>query len=217
MKIACMQPYLYPHRSYFSLMSQVDLFVLLDDVNFIKKGFIHRNYFKDHDGVFRFGLNIKNLSQNRTILEHEIGSWDLSRVERACKRNGSESLILKFLDNLKEEHRTGATLVDILELSIVNVCNSLDIRTNVIRSSSLSLPPRAQGHDRILSICKFVGADTYVNPYGGKHLYTQEKFSASGLQLKFHQLASESEPKLSVLYDLLFSSQVSLASTLVVD
>ena len=43
MKIAIMQPYLFPYIGYFQLINCVDLFVLLDDVNYIMRGYINRN------------------------------------------------------------------------------------------------------------------------------------------------------------------------------
>ena len=38
MKLAIMQPYLFPYIGYFQLINSVDAFVVYDDVNFIKGG-----------------------------------------------------------------------------------------------------------------------------------------------------------------------------------
>ena len=43
MKLAIMQPYLFPYLGYFQLIAAVDKFVFYDDVNFIKNGWINRN------------------------------------------------------------------------------------------------------------------------------------------------------------------------------
>ena len=43
MKLAIMQPYLFPYIGYFQLAAEVDKFVFYDDVNFIKNGWINRN------------------------------------------------------------------------------------------------------------------------------------------------------------------------------
>lgn len=43
MKIAIMQPYLFPYIGYWQLIYAVDEFVLLDDVNYIMRGYINRN------------------------------------------------------------------------------------------------------------------------------------------------------------------------------
>ncbi len=41
--IAIMQPYLFPYYGYFQLIDAVDKFVIYDDVNYIKKGWVNRN------------------------------------------------------------------------------------------------------------------------------------------------------------------------------
>ena len=38
-----MQPYLFPYIGYWQLINAVDIFVIYDDVNFIKQGYINRN------------------------------------------------------------------------------------------------------------------------------------------------------------------------------
>jgi hypothetical protein len=43
MKLAIMQPYFFPYAGYFQLMKNVDLFVFLDDVQYIRRGWINRN------------------------------------------------------------------------------------------------------------------------------------------------------------------------------
>ena len=43
MKVAVMQPYLFPYIGYWQLINAADKFVILDDVNYIMRGFINRN------------------------------------------------------------------------------------------------------------------------------------------------------------------------------
>ena len=43
MKIAIMQPYLFPYIGYFQLINAVDYFGIGDNVQFINKGWINRN------------------------------------------------------------------------------------------------------------------------------------------------------------------------------
>ena len=43
MKIAIMQPYLFPYIGYFQLMNAVDEFVVYDNIEYTKKGWINRN------------------------------------------------------------------------------------------------------------------------------------------------------------------------------
>lgn len=43
MKAAIMQPYFFPYLGYFQLMNAVDTFVVYDNIEFTKKGWINRN------------------------------------------------------------------------------------------------------------------------------------------------------------------------------
>ncbi len=43
MKLAIMQPYIFPYIGYFQLMNAVDKFVVYDDMKFINHGGINRN------------------------------------------------------------------------------------------------------------------------------------------------------------------------------
>ena len=43
MKIAVMQPYFLPYIGYFQLIKSVDKFVVYDNIEFTKKGWINRN------------------------------------------------------------------------------------------------------------------------------------------------------------------------------
>ena len=43
MKAAIMQPYFFPYIGYFQLMHAVDVFVIYDDVQYMKGGWINRN------------------------------------------------------------------------------------------------------------------------------------------------------------------------------
>ncbi|MDP4763421.1 MAG: WbqC family protein, partial [Salibacteraceae bacterium] len=67
MNIAVMQPYLFPYLGYFQLAASVEKFVFFDDVNFIKKGYIHRNQILVNTEQHRFSVPLKKVSQNDLI------------------------------------------------------------------------------------------------------------------------------------------------------
>ena len=69
MKLAIMQPYVFPYIGYFQLINAVDKFVFYDDVNFIKKGYINRNALLINDQKHVFTIPCKNISQNKRINE----------------------------------------------------------------------------------------------------------------------------------------------------
>ena len=72
MKISIMQPYFLPYISYWQLIYAVDLFIIFDDVNFIKKGFINRNTILVKGKPHRFSLELNQSSQNKKINEIDV-------------------------------------------------------------------------------------------------------------------------------------------------
>ena len=74
MKLAIMQPYLFPYIGYWQLINVVDTFAILDDVNYFKKGYINRNSINLNGSSYRFTLELKKASQNKLINEIEIGN-----------------------------------------------------------------------------------------------------------------------------------------------
>ena len=69
MKISIMQPYFFPYLNYFKLIEMSDIFILLNDVQFQRRGWIHRNKFVNrHDKNYNDWLTLPlkkcNISTN---------------------------------------------------------------------------------------------------------------------------------------------------------
>ena len=73
MKVAIMQPYIFPYIGYFQLINLVDKFIIYDDVNYIKKGWINRNKILNNGSELYFSIPIKKSSQNKLINELLLG------------------------------------------------------------------------------------------------------------------------------------------------
>ena len=67
MKVAVMQPYFVPYIGYFRLINAVDKFVLLDDVNYINRGWINRNRILLGERPHTITIPLKGASQNKKI------------------------------------------------------------------------------------------------------------------------------------------------------
>ena len=90
MKVAVMQPYLFPYIGYWQLINAADKFVILDDVTYIMRGFINRNRILLNGQSHMFSIPIKKASQNKLI--------------RDTKLNFSEEDKRKFLMTLKSAY-----------------------------------------------------------------------------------------------------------------
>ena len=91
-KTAVMQPYFMPYIGYFQLICAVDTFVVLDDVNFIMKGWINRNNILLNGEKHLFTIPLEKSSQNKLILDTKLNFSDkdkgilLKTLQTAYKR-----------------------------------------------------------------------------------------------------------------------------------
>lgn len=186
-KVACMQPYLFPYLGYFQLIKAVDSFVILNDVNYFKKGFIHRNTIEVSDKPYTFTIPVKKPSQNRKINEHFIEqTWSARDIVKTLKHAYKKAPfydenieIINICFQLCEQRR----LCTAAHLVFKEICYILGIKTEILISSNFNV--KKTGQERIIELCKLNNATQYINLMGGKinNLYHQKDFKP--IDLKF--------------------------------
>ena len=186
-----MQPYFFPYIGYFQLINAVDKFVFLDDVNFIKKGWINRNNICLSGSTHLLTIPLIKPSQNKLICETEISinTKEIDSVIQTVNQAYSKS---KFKDNITGLFNIVLTsdfnlISDINKHGIKSICEYLGIETEIIFSSSVFNNSKLKGEDRIIDICLQLKAKTYINPIGGIDIYKKERFKEEGIDLLFLQ------------------------------
>jgi hypothetical protein len=84
----------------------------------------------------------------------------------------------------------------LIEKSITSICNLLAIDTQILRLSSLDNNKELKGVERVQDIVKSLGADTYLNPEGGREIYKSNEFNGNGLELEFLEHKPKPYPQL---------------------
>jgi hypothetical protein len=202
-----MQPYFFPYAGYYRLFAAADIFVVLDCVQFPRRGWVHRNKLSNSNGDLQW-LTMPLVKGDRDLTR----ICDLSFLDDAqhlfveqirrfsCLGNieSSEPELVKLLTNFSVS--PVKYLVNSLEWAI----DKLDLNRKIVLSSSLNIPPHFKAQDRILEIAKRMHATHYINAPGGRDLYDQNAFEASGISLEF--LVDYSGSYVSVLERLLTES-----------
>ncbi|GAA5093219.1 WbqC family protein [Chryseobacterium ginsengisoli] len=219
MKVAIMQPYIFPYIGYFQLINVVDQFVIYDDVNFIKKGWINRNNILSNNDIQRFTVPLKNVSQNKLINEtyiNEESEWKdqfLKTIIHCYKKapyfNDTFALIEEIIK--KDEYNVAKYIYH----TLTAISKYLELNTVFIISSELDKDNLLKGSDKILDICKILKATDYFNPIGGVDLYSKESFETEKINLHFlksnlvpyKQFNQEFVPWLSIIDILMFNSK----------
>lgn len=189
MKLAIMQPYFMPYIGYWQLMGAVDKFVLLDDVAFIPRGWIHRNRILVAGDPHLFTLPIQKASQNQNIQDtHRLidERWTdkfIKTLSQNYRRASHFSAAMEFLEPLLRSREEDLTAF--IESSLSVLAPELGIFTPIERASRTSPKREKHGSERIMEICGHYGARTYINPPGGTALYDSAQFAAEGIELRF--------------------------------
>lgn len=223
MKLAIMQPYLFPYIGYFQLINAVDKFIFYDDVNYIKKGWINRNRILVNHKDYLFTLPLKSPSQNKLINQTEIYqseyiSWRkkyFNTIELSYKKAPYFEQVFDLIQNCIKENEL-YNISDIAINSIINVCSFLGLKSKFEISSKLFADNKdLKKAKRLIDICKKNYAKIYINPLGGKRLYSKEDFKKEGIDLFFiktkdivyKQFENEFVANLSIIDVMMFNSK----------
>ncbi|MGC9402624.1 WbqC family protein [Vibrio genomosp. F10 str. 9ZC157] len=216
-----MQPYLFPYIGYLQLIDAVDKFVVYDDVNYIKKGWINRNRILISGNPKLFTLPLKGASQNKLINEIELSDsyhdWKqkfLRTLEMNYKKaiNYDEAMIV-VTEILSFKC---SNLSDFIVHSLNVICCYLDIDTEIVDSSVRYGNRMLKGQDRILDICKKENSKHYINPVGGVELYNLDVFERNEIKINFinsdgeshyKQFGDDFSPWLSIIDVMMFNSR----------
>lgn len=185
-----MQPYFLPYIGYFQLIDSVDKFILYDDIQYTKRGWINRNKFNTPNGEWKFSIAVESHSEKAKISEIRIAKeYEPAKIIARAKNDFGKSdsfqkeamtLVSKVLQN---EERN---LFNYISNSVIEISNFLEIpKDRFIVSSELGDFSMQKGSDKVISICNVLGAKKYINPVSGAHLYSKEIFNSHGISLNF--------------------------------
>lgn len=189
MKTGIMQPYFFPYLGYWQLMNAVDTYVILDDVAYIKRGWINRNFIKLNGAAHRFGIQISRVSQNSRINELSLfddGCWreNLLKTLRIAYHRAPHyaavSALFERTLNCGQDR-----LSEFLGFGIREVAAYLHLDARIVVASEMDKQNPLKGQDRILDLCSRLKTDTYINAIGGRELYERERFHQQGMELCF--------------------------------
>lgn len=218
MKVGIMQPYFFPYLGYWQTLNAVDKYVIYDDVNYIKNGWINRNSILLNGQKHLITLPLDGASPFLPINQIKINSdirWKkkiLKTIQMAYSKAPYFDQIFAIVKSVVMEE-TG-NLAKALINQFNQVCKYLDIKTELIISSKLKKNNELRAQDKVIHICHLLGATDYINAIGGQGLYSREDFRKENMNLYFmktnpvsyKQFKNDFVPNLSMIDILMFNS-----------
>ncbi|MDD4892870.1 MAG: WbqC family protein [Candidatus Rickettsiella isopodorum] len=227
MKLGIMQPYFFPYIGYFQLMNVVDEFVIYDNIEYTKKGWINRNRILLNGKASYITLPLKKDSDYLDIGKRCLAdSWSsdrnkiINKITAAYKKSPFFDSVFPFIEKIVLSDKIN--LFKFIANSLQIIKDYLEIKTPLIASSTIPIDHSLKAEKKVLAICQAKKADTYINPIGGTELYSKDDFKKSGVDLHFIQLkdfeypqfANEFIPFLSIIDVMMFNSKENVKNML---
>ncbi len=218
MKLAIMQPYFFPYIGYFQLINAVDEFIIYDNLQYTKKGWINRNRILVNGKAKYITLPLKKDSDFLDIRKRYVANTYVEDIKKLTNR-------------IREAYRKAPHFEEVISLfttcftvpeknlfwhllqSLIRIAQFLDITTPVFPASSINIDHNLKAEEKVIKICQARNASEYINPSGGTGLYARSNFEARGIDLHFmkktdityKQFDNKFIPNLSIIDVLMFN------------
>lgn len=188
-RVAILQSSYIPWKGYFDIINMVDRFILFDDVQFTRRDWRSRNRIKSANGPI--WLSIPTANKGRYLENIE----DIRVADPLwCRRHWAsiESAYRKaphFTDHAEAVRDLYRRAEGVEMLSAVNhlflegLCGLLGIATTM--NWSREFPVEGRKTDRLVALCRAVGASSYLSGPSARSYIEPEKFEEAGITLEY--------------------------------
>lgn len=216
MTVGSNQPYLFPYIGYWQLMNISDIYVISDSMQYIRKGYINRNYMLFNGKRHLFTLEVLGVHTDTRINEVTVGTISpkiLRTITHTYKKAPYFEDVYPMIEQILSNNEKN--LAKYVGYSMERVAQYLGIDTKFVYLSDLQGETSLRGQDRVIDLCKRVNADHYINAIGGQELYDRNDFLKEGIKLNFlktgdieyKQFNNEFVPNLSIIDIMMFNSK----------
>jgi hypothetical protein len=188
--LAIMQPYFLPYIGYWQLLAAADRFVVYDNIQYTKKGWINRNRFLRNGADAWFTVPLKKGSDFLNVADRQVADdFDPKTLLNPLASAYRKAPFFREVFPLIEAIVTAAprNLFAYLHHSLTATAGYLEIATPIVVSSTVPIDHALKAEQKVLAICRAAGADRYINAIGGRELYSKPAFAAEGVELAFLQ------------------------------
>jgi len=215
-RVAIVQSCYIPWKGYFDLVNEVDHFLLYDDAEYSKNTWRNRNRAKTANGTKWLTIPVAHSGRSKQRID-EVRVSDPRWRERHWKTLRQSYAraphFERYAPELEELYlRESDELLSVINRRFIeHLCALLGIETTL--SSTSELPIEGASTERIVALCRAVGADVYLSGPAARGYLELGQFEQAGIQVDwmdyggypiYPQLHPPFDHAVSVL-DLLFS------------
>lgn len=188
MIIAIHQPNYLPWLGYFDKADQVDMFVFLDHVQFVRKDFHHRNRIKTPAGPSWLSVPCIHTGARRTLVEQGIAyetKWTQEHWRLLKTSYASAPFCSLVFDCLESAYACHFESIAELNIALVmKLAGLLGLKCHWMRSSTLGLAKQKKS-ELLAAICHQLGASEYLSGQGARSYLDYEPFDRASVSVKW--------------------------------
>ena len=198
MRVAILQPSYFPWLGFFEQMHRSDQFIIYDDVQFTRRDWRNRNRIRVLGGsVWLTVPVIQKNKYDQSLLETKIDnstSWKRKHLETIRCHYSKTPFFDKHFPWCEKVFNTDWNfLLDLSLETIQYLKKELKINTPLLRSSELG--ESGNKTERLISICKQLGATQYLSGDSARNYISEKDFSDQGIELEYQKYQHPEYPQ----------------------
>ena len=186
MKIAIHQANYFPYPGFFHKINQADVFVIQDDVKFENR-ITNRNKIISSSGYTWINIPIKKGHKSLPIMDVKINNeipWGKINFKKICAGYNKAKFFHLYKDYFENLYtKEWNSIFDLNFETIKQVLSWLDIKVEIVIESELHVS--GQPTERLVKVCKKLGANTYISGIGGKRYLDEKSFEKNKIIIKY--------------------------------
>lgn len=226
LRLGIMQPYFFPYIGYFELIAQTNQWVVFDVAQYSRKSWMSRNRILHPQKKWNYiKINVMGAPRGTEIAKMKVLNMEdgRSKILGQLAHYQKHAPFFKQVQGVVNDafaRTADKSLCGINIAALLAVCDYLGISFNWRRASELGINPREIEHPGqwALRISEMLGANTYLNPIGGKDIFKLDEWHKKNIKIHFTQLPTlhydcspyTFEPFLSIIDVMMWLSPESL-------
>jgi hypothetical protein len=185
--LAAHQPNYAPYLGFLHKAAHADVFVVQDDLKYIKNDFGNRNRVQSEDSWrwLTIPLHANNTSLFNTATAANPG-WkaEHANILRSKYRTAAHSAALAEVVELIAAEKSD--VLSEVALSLMHhLFTKFQVDVPVVVQSDLGLPGFENPNSRLIALCERFECDVYISGLGGRAYIDEEQWATSGIRLEW--------------------------------
>ena len=216
MRLVIHQPNFLPYVGFFHKLSLADTFVMMDNTQYDKK-FTNRNKIKIPDGWSWLTVPINKEHKflpNKLVEINNMENWKEMHWKKITRSYTNSKFFKKNYNSFFEEvySKEWKFLFELNSELLRQIIDWLGLKIQIIKESELNI--NGNSTERLVNVCKELGAETYVSGVGGKEYMNEKLFQKNNIKIEYQKFqcptytqifSGDFIPTLSII-DLLFNN-----------